>query len=246
MDGCFDILMHETHRYEGTINQFTGDGVMALFGAPLAHEDHAQRACHTALSIQKAMDDYDNKLKKEYGIKFKMRIGLNSGPVIVGSIGDDLRMDYTAVGDTTNLASRIEKFARPGTSLVSGHTHKLARDFFEFKSLGKVEVKGKGGLQEAFELIKTGKVESRIEASVAKGLTRFVGRENSMAVLMNAYEKAQSGSGQVVGVVGDAGVGKSRLLLEFKNRLTRGEFTYLEGRSLQSVRNRITYTSQSG
>ncbi|MFQ5918249.1 MAG: adenylate/guanylate cyclase domain-containing protein, partial [Candidatus Binatia bacterium] len=232
MDGCFKILMDEIHRYEGTINQFTGDGVMALFGAPVAHEDHAQRACYAALSIQKAIGEYGEKIKKDCGVDFPMRIGLNSGPVIVGSIGDDLRMDYTAVGDTTNLAARMEGMARPGTILGTGNTHKLARDFFEFKSLGKVEVKGKEGLQEAFELIKTSEVETRIGASVAKGLTRFVGRKNSMGAFMEAYEKAKSGSGQVVGIVGEAGVGKSRLLLEFKNRLPQGEFAYLEGRCL--------------
>jgi class 3 adenylate cyclase len=233
MDGCFKILMDEIHKYEGTINQFTGDGVMALFGAPVAHEDHAQRACHAALSIHKDLEDYEEKIKKDFGAEFKMRIGLNSGPVIVGSIGDDLRMDYTAVGDTSNLASRIENMARPGISLVSKHTHKLARDYFEFETLGKMEVKGKKEPQEIFELIKTGEVDTRIAASEAKGLTRFVGRKNSMAALMEAYEKAQSGSGQVVGVVGDAGVGKSRLLLEFKNHLPLGEITYLEGRCLQ-------------
>jgi hypothetical protein len=225
--------MDEIHKFEGTINQFTGDGVMALFGAPVAHEDHAQRACHAALSIHKDLEDYEEKIKKDFGVNFKLRIGLNSGPVIVGSIGDDLRMDYTAVGDTSNLASRIENMARPGTSLVSSHSHKLARDFFEFKSLGKVEIKGKKEPQEIFELIKTGEVDTRIAASEAKGLTRFVGRKNSMAAVMEAYEKAQSGSGQIVGVVGDAGVGKSRLLLEFRNRLLKGAFTYLEGRCLQ-------------
>ncbi len=233
MDGCFKILMDEIHKYEGTINQFTGDGIMALFGAPVAHEDHAQRACHAALSIQKVLENYEKKIKKDFGAEFKMRIGLNSGPVIVGSIGDDLRMDYTAVGDTSNLASRIEKKAKPGTSLVSAHTHKLVRDFFEFKSLGKFEVKGKAEPQDVFELIKAGEVDTRIGASVAKGLTRFVGRKNSMAALMDAYNKAQSGSGQVVGVVGEAGVGKSRLILELKNRLPNDKFTYLEGRCLQ-------------
>jgi class 3 adenylate cyclase len=233
MDGCFKILMDVIHKYEGTINQFTGDGVMALFGAPVAHEDHAQRACYAALSIQKALEHYEEKIKKNYRADFRMRIGLNSGPVIVGSIGDDLRMDYTAVGETTNLASRIENMAAAGTSLVSGYTHKLARDFFEFKSLGKAEVKGKEGPQEIFELLKAGEVDSRIGASVAKGLTRFVGRKNSMAALNKAYDKAHSGSGQVVGVVGEAGVGKSRLILEFKNRLSKGKFTYLEGRCLQ-------------
>jgi class 3 adenylate cyclase len=130
MDGCFKILMDEIHSYEGTINQFTGDGVMALFGAPVAHEDHAQRACHAALSIQKALVDFEEKVSKDFGANFKMRIGLNSGPVVVGSIGNDLRMDYTAVGDTTNLASRIESMASPGTSLLSKHTHTLGGDFF--------------------------------------------------------------------------------------------------------------------
>ncbi|NIS67903.1 MAG: zinc-ribbon domain-containing protein, partial [Proteobacteria bacterium] len=176
MDGCFKILMDEIHRYEGTINQFTGDGVMALFGAPVAHEDHAQRACHSALSIQKVMEEYAEKIKKDCEVDFSMRIGLNSGPVIVGSIGDDLRMDYTAVGDTTNLASRMESMAKPSTILATGHTYRLARDFFEFAPLGKVQVKGKEALQEAYQLIKPSEVETRIEAAVAKGLTKFVGR----------------------------------------------------------------------
>jgi len=233
MDGCFILLMSEIHKYEGTINQFTGDGVMALFGAPVAHEDHAQRACHAALSIQKSIAEYGNKMMKDFAVEFKMRIGINSGPVVVGAIGDDLRMDYTAIGDTTNLASRLENMARLGTILVSSHTHKLAKDFFEFKSLGKIEVKGKEALQEAFKLIKAGEVDTRIGASVAKGLSRFVGREKSISSLMEAYEKTQSGSGQIVGIVGEAGVGKSRLLLEFKKRLSNDNFIYLEGRCLQ-------------
>jgi predicted ATPase/class 3 adenylate cyclase len=232
MDGCFKILMDEIHKYEGTINQFTGDGVMALFGAPVAHEDHAQRACYAALSIQKAIGDYGEWVMKDTGVGFNMRIGLNSGPVIVGSIGDDLRMDYTAVGDTTNLAARMESLAKPGNIVVSRDTHRLVRDFFALESLGKVEIKGKEEPQEAYDLIKATEVSTRIEAAVLKGLTRFVGRKNSMAALMEAYDKAQTGSGQVVGMVGEAGVGKSRLLLEFKNRVPQGEFTYLEGRCL--------------
>ena len=232
MDGCFKIMMDEIHSYEGTINQFTGDGIMAIFGAPLAHEDHAQRACHAALSTQKSLKKYAEKIKGDYNVGFQMRIGLNSGLVVIGSIGDDLRMDYTAVGDTTNLASRMESMAMPGAILVSKSTYRLTRDFFEFKSLGEVEVKGKEYPQEAFELTKVGEVETRIEAAVAKGLTRFVGRKNSMAALIEGYEKAKSGSGQIVGIVGEAGVGKSRLLLEFRKRLPQGEFTYLEGRCL--------------
>jgi len=233
MDGCFRILIDQVHHYEGTINQFTGDGIMALFGAPIAHEDHAQRACHAALSIQEALVGYAEKLKKNRGIDYNMRIGLNSGLVIVGGIGDDLQMDYTAIGDTVNLASRMESMATPGGVLVSENTHRLVRDFFEFESLGKIEVKGKKEPQEAFGLIKAGEVETRIGASVSKGLTRFVGRKNSMPALLNAFDKVKSGSGQVVGLVGDAGVGKSRLLLEMKNNLPRDEYIYLEGRCLQ-------------
>jgi class 3 adenylate cyclase/tetratricopeptide (TPR) repeat protein/ribosomal protein L40E len=232
MDGCFKILMEEIHRYEGTINQFTGDGVMALFGAPVAHEDHGQRACHAALAIQREVGNYSKQLKNEYAIEFKMRVGLNSGPVVVGSIGDDLRMDYTAIGDTTNLASRMEKMARPGRIVLSSHTHRLVRDFFKFNNLGNFELKGKKETQEIFELLGTGEVDTRIAASVARGLTQFVGRENALRALIGAYNKARAGSGQVVGLVGEAGVGKSRLLLEFRNQLPRGEFTYFEGQCL--------------
>ena len=154
MDGCFKILMDVIHGHEGTINQFTGDGVMALFGAPVAHEDHAQRACFAALAIQKAVGEYGEKIKKETGADFIMRVGLNSGPVIVGSIGDNLRMDYTAVGDTTNLAARMESLAKPGSILASKNTYRLSRDYFEFDSQGKIEVKGKEEPQEAYSLIK--------------------------------------------------------------------------------------------
>ncbi len=232
MDGTFKILMENIHRFEGSINQFTGDGVMALFGAPVAHEDHAQRACHAALAIQRALKDYGADFKKTYGIDFAMRIGLNSGPVVVGSIGDDLRMDYTAIGNTTNLASRMETLAEPGTILVSTSTHRLTKDFFQFESIGTVKIKGLTDPQEAYQLIKTGDVGTRIAASVAKGLTPFVGRKNSMSVLQGVYANLQAGFGQVVGIVGEAGVGKSRLLLEFINSLAEEKFTYLEGRCL--------------
>jgi class 3 adenylate cyclase/tetratricopeptide (TPR) repeat protein len=232
MDGCFKMLMDKIHGYEGTVNQFTGDGVMALFGAPVAHEDHAQRACYAALSIQKAIGEYGKKLKEDRKVDFRMRIGLNSGWVIVGSIGDDLRMDYTAVGDTTNLAARMESMAQPGTILGTGYTQKLARDFFQFESLGTVQVKGKKEPVDAYELKKASEVETRIEAAAAKGLTKFAGRKNSMSALMEAYDKAKSGSGQVVGVVGEAGVGKSRLLIELKNMHPKDEYIYLEGRCL--------------
>ena len=232
MDGTFQILMFEIHNFEGTINQFTGDGVMALFGAPVAHEDHAQRACLAALSIQRALQEYSEQVKANYGVNFALRIGLNSGPVVVGSIGDDLRMDYTAVGNTTNLADRMQKLAQPGSILVSYDTHRLVADFFEFEFSGSVQVKGIKAPQETFELIKPSAVETRIGASVARGLKQFVGRKNSMAKLMEVYERIQSGSGQIIGVVGEAGVGKSRLLLEFNSQLSKDEIIYLEGRCL--------------
>ena len=232
MDGCFKIIVDSVYRYEGTIDKFTGDGVMALFGAPLAHEDHAQRACYAALAIQKAMGEYGDQVKKDCGVDFKMRIGLNSGPVIVGTVGTDLRMDYTAVGDTVNLASRMQTMAQPGTVLVSRDIHKMTRDFFKFKPLGKMVVKGKEEAVEAYELLEATEVATRIEAAVIRGLTRFVGRDKEMATLKEAFDKAKAGSGQVVGVVGEAGVGKSRLLLELRRMLPEGEDTFLEGRCL--------------
>jgi class 3 adenylate cyclase/tetratricopeptide (TPR) repeat protein len=233
MDGCFRLLMDETHRYEGTINQFRGDGIMALFGAPIAHEDHAQRACRAALSMQSAIKQYSENLKDQHRINFAMRIGINSGAVVVGSIGDDLRMDYTAQGDTANLAARMESSAAPGSVLLSHNTYRLVRDYFHVKPLGKIEIKGKIEPQEVFELIKAGGAATRIEAATAKGLTKFLGRENFMSALMGAFEKAKNGTGQVVGIVGEAGVGKSRIVLEFRSRLPKEEARCLEGRCVQ-------------
>jgi len=233
MDGAFNILMDEIHKFEGTINQFTGDGVMALFGAPVSHENHAQRACYAALAIQIAIKEYEEKIQNTTGVDFKMRIGINSGPVIVGAIGDDLRMDYTAVGDTTNLAARMESEAQPGTILVSADAYKAIERYFEFKDMGALKVKGKESPQKAYELLKASDVVTRFDASVSKGLTRFVGRKSSMNSLMEIYAKVKSKAGQVVGVVGEAGVGKSRLIMELRNRLPEKEYNYLEGQCLQ-------------
>jgi class 3 adenylate cyclase/tetratricopeptide (TPR) repeat protein len=219
MDGCFKIIIDEIHKYEGTINQFTGDGLMALFGAPVAHEDHAQRACHAALAIQSAVTAYEERIKRDYGQDFKMRIGLNSGPVIVGAIGDDLRMDYTAIGDTTNLAARMETMAEPGSTLVSVNTHKLVKYFFEFEKLGQIQFKGKDQPQEAHKLIRATDVETRMEASLARGLTELVGRRPEMEILHTAWERVKNGDGRVVDVVGEAGVGKSRLIYEFQKTI---------------------------
>jgi class 3 adenylate cyclase/tetratricopeptide (TPR) repeat protein len=232
MDGCFRIILDNVHRFEGSVNQFRGDGVMALFGAPIAHEDHAQRACHAALAIQNSLKPYSHKLQQRYGLYFAMRIGLHSGPVVVAAIGDDLRMDYTAQGDTANIAKRMESSAEPGGVLVSNHTFRLARDFFSFAPPELLSLKGKSTSLATYRLLQATKIQSRIAASTARGLTRFVGRDHELECLKDAFKKVQSGEGQIVSLVGEAGVGKSRLLLEFRRCIPKGERFYLEGQCL--------------
>jgi class 3 adenylate cyclase/tetratricopeptide (TPR) repeat protein len=231
------LLTDKTRQCEGTIIQFTGDGIMALFGAPQAQEDHAKRACHAALAIQKGLAEYSETFKKNFGREFKVRIGIHSGPLVVGSTGDDRPMVYTAIGDTLNLASRLKSQAQPGTVLLSGKTQRLVRGTFDLKSLGPLDVKNLDVKdteepQETFQLIKADRAATNLEASILRGLTRFVGRKKSMAALMEGYERVREGTGQVVGMVGEAGVGKSRLLLEFRHRLPSDEFGYLEGHCL--------------
>jgi class 3 adenylate cyclase len=232
MDGCFKILMDRIHRYEGTINQFTGDGIMAIFGAPIAHENHAQRACYAALSIQRAIEDYGEKARADRGLEFKMRFGINSGLVMVGAIGNDLRMHYTADGDTTNLASRLESMAEPGSVLVSESTYRLIKAYFKLEALGPVTLKGKEEPQNAYLLLDSTSVKTRFEEAVSKGLVRFVGRKHSMATLRSIWNRATEGSGQVMGIMGEPGVGKSRLMLEFKRSLADDDIHFLEGRCL--------------
>jgi predicted ATPase/class 3 adenylate cyclase len=225
---CLVFLTEEIHRYEGTIAQFQGDGVMALFGAPIAHEDAAQRALYAALAIRERLSGYSTKLKRQ-DIEFKMRIGLNTGLVVVGGIGDDLTMEYTAVGDTVNLASRMESTAQPGTIQVSENTYYLTQGYFEFKPLGKKELKGKKEPVKAYQLLGVGSVKTRLGLSEMRGLTPFVGRQSELHQLMHCYEHAKRGQGQVVGIVGEPGVGKSRLLLQLRSVLHQGEYSYLQG-----------------
>ncbi len=220
VDGCFHILMGEIHKWEGTITQFTGDGLMAIFGAPIAHEDHAQRACYAALSIQKAMAEYGEKVMKERGLDFKLRVGINSGPVVVGSIGDDLRMDYTAIGDTTNLAARVEQSARSGEIRISRETRNIIRGYFKEESVGEVSLKGKAQPQHLYRLISDlPDMRTRFAVGLAKGVTDLVGRRPEMEALQSAYERVKGGEAKVVDVVGEAGVGKSRLVYEFQRAL---------------------------
>jgi class 3 adenylate cyclase/tetratricopeptide (TPR) repeat protein len=236
MDGCFKILMDEIHRHEGTINQFTGDGVMALFGAPAAIEDHARNACQAALAIQKAIKPYSGELQRRHGCEFKMRIGLNSGPVIVGSIGDDLRMDYTAIGDTTNLAARMESLAAPGTILISQDTHKRVARQFEFNAKGPVKVKGKENALDVYELIRERIDRPRLGVE-RQIFSEMVGRTRDLNQLELQINKAIAGEGSVVNVIGEAGIGKSRLIAEVRNSSSMNRVTCLEGRAISSGRN---------
>ncbi len=228
MDGCFEVLMREIHRFEGSVNQFTGDGLMALFGAPIAHEDGPHRAVRAAMAIQEALKAYGEEIKRQKGVTFQVRIGINTGTVVVGKIGDDLRMDYTAAGDTTNLAARLQGLAEPGTVLVSGNTHRLTKDYFEYSSLEPAVVKGKSQPVAVFRPIKAKEVRSRLEVSAGRGLTPLVARQEELDHLLAAFTKTKEGRGQIVSLVGEAGVGKSRLAHEFKERLSGEDVTIFE------------------
>ena len=232
MEGCFRLLIDQVHRYEGTVNQFLCDGVTALFGAPIAHEDHAQRACQAALAIRKALEIYGESLQNRYEIDFNMRIGLNSGPVVVGSIGDDLRMDYTAKGDTVNIASRLESACEAGRILVSRDTYRLTREAFTFFAAESIRVKGKRDSLMVYELHR-----SKLSPAKSRGLRdlsyAFVGRDHDMAQLNDIFAGLKAGRGQMVIVSGEAGIGKSRLLSELKRDISsREEVHWLEGRCL--------------
>jgi class 3 adenylate cyclase/tetratricopeptide (TPR) repeat protein len=230
VDRCFEAITAEVHRFEGTINQYTGDGVMALFGAPIAHEDSARRAVHAALGIQRAMRDLSRLLEARHGPPIRMRIGLNTGPVVVGRIGDDLRMDYTAVGDTTNVAARMQQAARPGSVLVSDATLRAIGGFFETLDHGEQAVKGRSPVH-AHEVLRPRGRRSRLDAAVERGLTPLVGRARELDILRERFREAKSGRGQVVLIAGDAGIGKSRLILEFRRLLAEEneDATWLEG-----------------
>jgi class 3 adenylate cyclase/tetratricopeptide (TPR) repeat protein len=215
LDPVLEHMMEAVHRYEGTVNQVMGDGIMALFGAPLTHEDHAVRACYSALRMQESVKKYAEGVQKTEGIPIQIRVGVNSGEVVVRSIGSDLKMDYTAVGQTTHLAARMEQMAMPGSIMITADTLQLAEGYVQVKSLGLVNVKGMNEPVEVHEVTGAGLARSRLQAAAARGLTRFVGRDAETEQLRKALEQAQAGHGQVVGVVGEPGVGKSRLFFEF-------------------------------
>ncbi len=215
LDPVLERMMEAVHRYEGTVNQVMGDGIMALFGAPVAHEDHAVRACYAALRMQEVVKHYAEEVRRGHGKTVRIRVGLNSGEVVVRAIGSDLHMDYTAVGQTTHLAARMEQLADPGSILVSPATLELAGGYVEVRSLGPVPVKGLPDPVEVYELTGAGTARSRLQATASRGLTPFVGRDPELAHLIRAQDQARRGQGQLVAIVGEAGVGKSRLYHEF-------------------------------
>jgi len=218
LDRFFQILADGVHRFEGSVNQYTGDGIMALFGAPLAHEDHAQRACYAALHLREELRRYADALRVERGLSFSVRMGLNSGDVVVGKIGDDLRMDYTAQGPVVGIAQRMEQLAEPGTVCVAEATARLVSGFFALRELGPLAIKGLAAPLRVAVLEGTGPLRTRLDVSRTRGLSRFVGRADELATLEAALARALAGQGQVVGIVAEAGTGKSRLCLELSER----------------------------
>jgi class 3 adenylate cyclase/tetratricopeptide (TPR) repeat protein len=215
LDPALHLMMAAVHRYEGTVNQVLGDGIMALFGAPVAHEDHAARACYAALAMQAAMQRYAEEVRRTQGLTVQIRVGLNAGEVVVRAIGNDLHMDYSAIGQTTHLAARMEQLAAPGSILLTAATLRLVEGLVRVNALGPVPVKGLAEPVEVFELVGVTAVRQRLQATAARGLSRFVGRDQALESLQQALQQAGAGHGQLVALVGEAGVGKSRLVYEF-------------------------------
>jgi class 3 adenylate cyclase/tetratricopeptide (TPR) repeat protein len=233
MDQVYEILIHKVHDFEGTVNEMTGDGVMALFGAPIALEDAPQRAIRSALAIHQEIARFSDQMKQEKSIpQIKMRIGIHTGPVVVGTLGNDLRVEFKAVGDTVNLSSRIQNLAAAGTTYVSDDTFKLTEGLFRFESLGPKEIKGKDQPVHIYQVIAPSSSRTRFDVNAERGLTTFVGRTRELENLLDGLDRAKSGRGQAFSLIGEAGVGKSRLLYEFQKAVTNEDIAFLEGKCL--------------
>lgn len=242
MDQVLEILIHKVNDFGGTVNKMLGDGIMALFGAPIALEDGPQRAIRSAIAIHKEITKFSEKIRKEkeYLPPLKMRIGINSGPVVVGTVGNTLRVEFTAMGDTVNLASRMETLADPGTTFVTEETFKLTEVFFRFEAMGEKQVKGKENLIEVYRVVANSTRSTRFDVSAERGLTTLVGRERELEILLDGFEMTKSGRGQAFSLVAEAGTGKSRLLYEFRKAVANEDVTILEGKCLSYARN-VTY-----
>jgi class 3 adenylate cyclase/tetratricopeptide (TPR) repeat protein len=238
MDQVYEILIHKVHDYEGTVNEMTGDGIMALFGAPVALEDAPQRAIRSSLAIHREMAKFSDQLRQEKkdAPSIKMRIGIHTGPVVVGTVGNDLRVEFKAVGDTVNLASRMEGQAQPGTTYITEDTFKLTEGLFRFEGLGKWKVKGMQEPVNVFRAIAPSTRRTRFDVSAERGLTPFAGRERELELLLDGFERAKAGRGQAFSIMSEAGVGKSRLLYEFRKTVASEDVTFLEGRCLSYSR----------
>jgi class 3 adenylate cyclase/tetratricopeptide (TPR) repeat protein len=237
MDEVYEILIHKVHDYEGTVNELTGDGIMALFGAPIALEDAPQRAIRSALVIHREMSKFSEQLKNEKRIPpIKMRIGIHTGPVVVGTLGNDLRVEFKAVGDTVNLASRMEGLADPGTTYVTEDTFKLTEGFFRFEALGEKKIKGKEEAIKVYQVIAPSTRRTKFDVSAERGLTPLVGRERELELLLDGFERAKAGKGQAFSIISEAGCGKSRLLYEFRKAVANEDVNFLEGKCLSYSR----------
>jgi class 3 adenylate cyclase/tetratricopeptide (TPR) repeat protein len=232
LDPVLERMMEAVHRYEGTVNQVMGDGIMALFGAPIAHEDHAVRACYAALRMQEAVKQYAQELQRTQGAFIQIRVGLNSGEVVVRSIGSDLRMDYSAVGLTAHLAARMEQLAAPGSILLAPDTLRLTEGHVRVKPLGPMQIRGLGEPVAVYDLAGAGTARSRLQATAARGLTKFVGRDVELEALRQSVARAGGGQGQAVALVGEPGVGKSRLVWELTHSHRTQGWSVLESGSV--------------
>ena len=222
IDPALRLMMDAVHRYEGYVAQSLGDGIFALFGAPIAHEDHAQRALYAALRMQEAMRRYADSVRLARGVPLQIRVGLNTGEVVVRSIRtDDLHTDYVPIGHATSLAARMQSLANPGSIVVSASTFRLTDGFFAFHALGAAQIKGVSEPVPVYEVVGVGPLRTRLHVAARRGLVQFVGRQPELELMQQAWEQAQRGQGQIVAAVGEPGVGKSRLCYEFKLRCQR-------------------------
>ncbi len=238
MDKVYEILIHKVHDYEGTVNEMTGDGIMALFGAPVALEDAPQRAIRSALAIHREMVKFSDRIRdKKQTPSVKMRIGIHTGPVVVGTLGNDLRVEFKAVGDTVNLASRMEGLADSGTTYVTVDTFKLTEGLFRFEGLGDRIIKGKEKPIKVYRVLAPSTSRTRFDVSSELGLTPFIGRERELELLIDGFERVKEGKGQAFSIVAEAGLGKSRLLYEFRKVIANENVTFLEGKCLSYSRN---------